>query len=152
MTIAASNAAAQAQRDTTSATRALINVVSSALATSLERGYFSAVVIDPGRTAWGASAARDLRSALPMSAMPRSDTAKYYAMQVRLDSLRIVGNMATGWATWSLCIERRLNEHMNWWENPTEYSLARADSGWVLTGQRVLVFVDGHCDAYPGRR
>lgn len=150
--VAARSAFCQTGRDTAAVTRALVSKVALELAASMSQGRYSTVDIDSGSTPWSAAAMRALRAALPPSATPRSDTSKYYATQIRFDALKIAGNVGVASVTWTLCSERRLDQHMNWWQNPTQYSLVRTDSGWLVNDRRVLSYVDGRCDAYPGRR
>jgi len=140
---------AQTRGDSAAVTAAFVRYVLQEVSDSGVSGHVRAVVVDSGSTAWGAYAAGLLRAALPRSRTPRSDTARYYAMNIVLDSIRIDARRAVVWASWYLCGEEK---GLNFWMNPSEYSLVRVDSGWVTKGRRVTSFIDGVCDPYPGRR
>lgn len=148
----ASSAAAQTREDSSAVTNAFVRFVLSERRDFGKPGYVEAIVVDSGSTAWGAYAARVLRSALPSSVAPRSDTARYYALRIALESISISGEKATAWATWSLCNQRGVGDMLNWSGTSIAYSLVRTDTSWVVTEGRALRYLDGHCDAYPGRQ
>jgi hypothetical protein len=147
----ADRGSAQVSGDSAAVASALVRFVLSHPAAGGEAATVAGVAVDSGRTQWG----KYVDSVLQVSMLPgdtrQSDTARYYAMRVRMDSVSIGAAAATAWATWSQCIKSRLGQSMNFWVHPVAYALVKSDSGWVATGQRILVFMDGSCSAFRGR-
>jgi hypothetical protein len=151
MTNLAGPARAQTREDSVAVTNAFVRAVLREKRSPGGWNDTGTVFVDSGSTAWGAYAARVLRAALPSSLMPRSDTARYYALRVTLQSLWISGDKAEVRAEWSNCRRPRAGEYMNWWANSTTYSLARTDTLWSAAEGHIRVYMDGHCDPYPGQ-
>ena len=133
-------------------TNAFVRELIGALPAAGKPGYVPYVVIDSGSTAWGAHAARVLRSALESVASPPSDTARYYARRIALNSIWISGSNASVSATWSLCNQRLVGEMYNWGSSEIAHSFVRTDTGWIAAGHTHGLFMDGHCEAYSRRQ
>ena len=133
----AGTSSAQSRDDSVAVTNAFVRLVVEQHATE--------IVVDSGRTPWGAYAATVLQAALPHGGTPLTDSARYYALHLLLESVHIGAKRATVRVTWSRC---GAEPGMNWWTDPTEYYLVRADSGWVVIDKQVLEFDDGHCHAF----
>jgi len=142
---------AQVRDDSTAVASAVVRFILSHPAAGGESPTVAGVTVDSGRATWGAYAGSMLKASLSSAATRPSDTAQYYAMRVRLDSVVIGAATATAWATWSQCIQSRANESMNFWVHPIAYTLVKSDSGWVGTAQRIMMFMDGQCSAFRSR-
>ena len=144
--------AAQTREDSVAVTHAFVRAVLREKRQPGGWSHVGTVFVDSGSTPWGAYAGRVLRDALPASVMPQSDTARYYALRVTLQSIWISGDKAEVRAEWSFCSRPRTGAHMNWWASPTTYSLVRTDTSWIAGEGYVGLHYDGHCDPYPGRK
>ena len=151
LTAIVNSAPAQVGIDSAGITGAWVRFVTSHPAAAGEAKDVSGVLVGSGTTPWGIAAATALRLAIPASTTPLPDSIKYYAIRVQPDSVRVVDDKATVWATWSECIQSRLGQGMNWWAHRIAYALARTDAGWIATEQHVEMFLDGKCTAYRAR-
>lgn len=143
--------AAQSRADTVAVTNAFVQTVQRERRSPGGWRDVGAVFVDSGATTWGAFAAALLRDALPASTRPVSDTARYYALRATVVSLSIHGDEAEVRVEWSNCRRPQPRSHINYWSNPTRYKLRRRGDTWMANEGQVEAFLDGHCDAYPGR-
>lgn len=142
---------AQTRNDSTNVVATMVNYLvhhpdGAGLATPVKQ-----LIVDTGTASFAGVLARRLRDALPDSVAPASDSLRYYALHLRVDSVLLGASNALVWATWSQCHQNMQGEVLNWSAHPIEYTLVPIDRGWVMAGQFGGAYADGTCPVYRRR-